>query len=126
MDARQRRGRFGENLAARHLEARGWTVLDRNWRTGHKEVDLVVRKGDTVAFVEVKTRRGAECGHPLESITARKCRELEAVARQWLRIRAPELGGIPRVRFDAVAVHLRPGRPPLVEHVPHAWQVGFG
>jgi putative endonuclease len=126
MDFRQRRGRLGEDVAAEHLEAKGWTVLDRNWRARRKEVDLVVRKGDTVAFVEVKARRGAQCGHPLESITPGKRREVEAVAREWLRSRGPELGGVSTVRFDAVAVQIRPGRPPLVEHVPHAWEVGFG
>jgi len=115
------RGRRGEELAARHLEARGWTILARNHRFGHKEVDLIARKGDVVAFVEVKTRTGPGFGHPLEAITWRKRREVGAVARAWLRAH-PQPGL--RLRFDAVAVFMEPGRRPRVEHVKGAWRVG--
>lgn len=126
MDPRQRRGRLGEDEAARYLEGEGWSLLARNWRAGHRELDLVVERNGTVAFVEVKARRGEGCGHPLESITARKRRDVEAAAREWLRTEGRGRVGCVRVRFDAVAVHLRPGRPPRVEHVPDAWRVGSG
>jgi putative endonuclease len=124
VDARHRRGRAGEETAARHLEARGWRILARNWRAGHKEADVIVERDGIVAFVEVKTRRGRSCGHPLESITPRKRREVEAVALEWLRTDGRGLPGPPRIRFDAVAVHLRPGREPRVEHLPDAWRPG--
>ena len=64
-------GDRGEALAAEHLVRGGWTVLHRNVRLGHKEIDLVARRGEVVAFVEVKTRGGLGYGHPLESITAK-------------------------------------------------------
>ena len=67
-----RTGRSGEELAARFLEARGWTILERNLRSGRREVDLVARKDSVVAFVEVKCRRGRRFGHPLDAITAAK------------------------------------------------------
>jgi putative endonuclease len=79
-----------------------------------------------VAFVEVKARTGGGCGHPLESITRRKRREVSAAALEWLRTEGRSLGPRVRVRFDAVAVHLRPQGAPEIEHVPDAWRLGSG
>lgn len=116
-------GRWGERVAARLLEGRGWRVLARNYRWRHKEVDLVVRRGRVVAFVEVKTRAGSGFGSPLEAITPRKRREVEAAARHFLREEAPP--GV-LARFDAVGVVRRGGGlPPLVEHVEDAWRPGW-
>ncbi|NIR44822.1 MAG: YraN family protein [Gemmatimonadetes bacterium] len=116
-----RLGALGERLAARHLERLGYTILARNFRFGHREIDLIARRGDTVAFVEVKTRAGDGFGHPLAAITALKRREVERVARHWLRSHG---GRGCRYRFDALAVTVRPGRPPQIEHVPNAWRLG--
>lgn len=113
---------MGEELAARHLAGTGWKVLDRNYRSGSKELDLVVRRGRILAFVEVKTRRSSDFGHPLESITRRKRMELEACARAWLRERRPPPGFLRR--FDAVAVRLGEDGSVTVEHVEDAWRVG--
>ena len=112
-------GDRGEAIAARHLERAGWTILARNFRMGHKEIDLVAQRGEVVAFVEVKTRAGAGYGHPLEAITARKRREIQQVALAWI-----DRHGHPHLtyRFDAVAVLVLPGREPEVEHVEDAWR----
>ncbi|UCC49568.1 MAG: YraN family protein [Gemmatimonadota bacterium] len=112
---------LGERLAARHLEERGYVILKRNFRFGHREIDLIVRRGDLVAFVEVKTRAGHGYGHPLEAITALKRREVERVARHWLQ-RHGRTGF--RYRFDAVGVALQRGAEPLIEHIPNAWLLG--
>jgi putative endonuclease len=114
-------GVLGERLAARHLQRLGYTILEQNYRFGHREVDLIVRHGDTVAFVEVKARAGSDYGHPLEAITALKRREVERVARSWQRRH-----GRPGLyyRFDAVGVMLRPGADPAIEHIPDAWRLG--
>lgn len=115
-------GRRFEALAARWLEARGWTVLDRNVRFQRREIDLVIRRGRTVAFVEVKGRRSGDCGHPLEAVTARKRREIEAVARWWV---AHHGVGDHEFRFDVVAMlgGARSGSVE-VEHVEGAWMMG--
>ena len=60
MKNRQQKGLEGENIAAGYLEARGYDLLERRYRFGHKEIDLIVRKGDLVVFVEVKNRRTEE------------------------------------------------------------------
>jgi putative endonuclease len=125
MGVGHRRGRRGEELAASYLESHGWTVLDRNWRSGRAELDLVVRRDDVVAFVEVKTRAGGGCGDPLEAITWAKRRDIARLAGAWLATRGRELPEAPAtVRFDAVAVEIGPGGRALVRHVPDAWRIG--
>ncbi|HET8655719.1 MAG TPA: YraN family protein [Longimicrobiaceae bacterium] len=113
-------GDRGEALAARFLEQAGWTVLDRNFRMGHKEIDLVARRGEVVAFVEVKTRAGLGFGHPLEAITWKKRREIQQVAAAWI-----DRHGRPTdtYRFDAVAILVRGGAEPVIEHVEDAWRM---
>jgi putative endonuclease len=128
MASRHDRGRRGEDLALRFLEGLGWTLLDRNWRAGHAELDLVVRLGTTIAFVEVKTRAysGPESPgfDPLDSVTYRKRREVERASAAWVHLRPEALRGARTLRFDAVAVELVPGRPAKVRHLPDAWRPG--
>ena len=113
-------GRWGEDVAARHLAAHGWTILQRNWRLGHKEIDLVAGRRGVVAFVEVKSRSGGGFGHPLEAITHAKRREIERVARAWVA-RHGRADAV--YRFDAIAVVRDGGGPPRVEHVEDAWRL---
>ncbi len=115
-------GRRFETIAARWLEGRGWTVLERNVRFRRKEIDLVAKRGRVVAFVEVKGRRGNGQGHPLEAITPRKRAEIEFVAAWWWeRHGAPGL----ECRFDAVAVTVGPLGAAAVEHLEDAWRPGW-
>lgn len=114
-------GQVCEQLAADRLCRLGWRVLDRNYRFGHKEIDLVIRRGDTVAFVEVKARSGSRFGHPLEAIGPAKRREIERVARSWIG-RFGQPGD--RYRFDAVAVTVDRAGEPRFDHVPDAWRAG--
>ncbi len=121
------RGRRGEALAAEFLVARGWIILERNWRDGPRELDLVAHRDGVLAFVEVKTRSGGACGSPLEGITRRKRREVERAARAWLQERGACLTSIGTIRFDAVAVHLSggPGTGGIeVHHLEDAWWQG--
>jgi len=115
----QELGSRGEDLAASHLHGRGWQIVERNWRFHHKEIDLVARRGDVIAFVEVKTRGARPLGHPLDTITAAKRRDLAIAARGWIASR-----GRPgdSYRFDAVAV-LRDPDGVRVEHVEDAWRL---
>lgn len=114
-------GRRGEALAARYLEARGWRLLDRNVRLGHKEIDLIARRGPVIAFVEVKTRAGRGYGHPLEAISRRKRREIERVAAAWLQRTGTRAAVL---RFDALSILVEGAAPPRIEHVENAWRLG--
>ena len=82
-------GRRGEAVAAGWLLGRGWRILATNYRFGRREVDLVVRRDDLVAFVEVKTRAGAGYGPPEEAVTLLKRREIEVVAQEYLARHRP-------------------------------------
>ena len=113
-------GRHYEERAATELEARGWTIVDRNVRFARREIDLIIRRRRTVAFVEVKARRTLRFGHPLDAITRRKRREIEQVARWW-QARFGCAGD--DYRFDALAiVEDRCGI--RIDHVEGAWQWG--
>ena len=65
--ARQQFGELGERIAERWLRRQGWRVVQRRFRSGHRDIDLVVEREGTVAFVEVKARRGREFGDPVEA-----------------------------------------------------------
>jgi len=121
----RRRGSDLEDRAVRHLESRGWTILDRNFRDGPRELDIVARRAGIVAFVEVKGRRDTRSGHPFETIGRRKRADIERAARRWLRDRAPGAlgggGGALIFRFDAIALTRENGRWKL-EHMPDAWR----
>ena len=121
-DGRHVRGLEGEEEAKRFLQSQGWQVLAHRFRAGRLEIDLIVRKGALVAFVEVKTRRGTAFGSPLEAITWSKKREIVRVARAWM----DRFGGPNDVyRFDVIGVTLHGGDAPLVEHVPDAFRPGW-
>jgi putative endonuclease len=109
-------GRAAESRAAAHLTAAGWEIVHRNWRWHHKEVDLVARRGDIVAFVEVRARRSARCGHPAETISPRKQRDLAQAAQAWAASH-----GRPHdsYRFDVVTI-LGTASP---QHLEAAWHL---
>ena len=101
MAAKDALGRRGEAIAARHLVRSGLTIVERNWRCVHGEIDLVARDRDELVFVEVKTRSSVAYGHPLEAITPRKLARLRRLAGAWCLAHPEEHG---QIRIDAVAV----------------------
>lgn len=121
-------GDRGEALAASFLEEQGYVILERNYRFERAEVDLVCfepaasyERGGELVFVEVKTRSGTGFGRPEEAVTPAKQRSLVRAAGAYLHER--RLEGSP-CRFDVLSIVLRPGRPPRIEHLKHAfWAV---
>ncbi|HPV70502.1 MAG TPA: YraN family protein [Candidatus Magasanikbacteria bacterium] len=99
----QQIGRYGEDLAARFLIKQGFKILARNWRTRYGELDLVVRLGQVIHFVEVKTRTSLKTGEPEEAINHFKLRRLQLAAQSFLC--AYKLGE-PQCQFDSVAIVL--------------------
>ena len=100
---RQALGRYGERTARSHLERRGYTILESNYRTRTGEVDLVTEQNGVLAFVEVRTLRGAKLGSPEESITERKRSRLVALAQEYLQAHNIEDA---EWRIDVVALEL--------------------
>jgi putative endonuclease len=117
--ARQTLGRLGEAIAARWLRRRGWRVIAERFRSGRRDVDLIVERDGTVAFVEVKTRRGTVFGDPIEAVSWRKRRELIRSAKVWVdRFGPPEAA----YRFDVVGVVVL-GRDARIRHIENAFSV---
>lgn len=110
---KQRLGARGEELAARHLVARGYTILTRNHRSRLGEIDLVARDATTLVIVEVKTRSSDAAGLPLESITPAKARRLQRLALAYAAAH-PELQDLD-LRIDCIGVLL--GKETLIDHV---------
>jgi putative endonuclease len=105
MDARRSRGSAAERRALWWYRLRGWRILGTNvWAGGH-ELDLIVRRGRQLRFVEVKAKSGPGYGDPLEMVTPEKRRRLRRAATAWLAAR-PELQGL-GAGFDVVAVRER-------------------
>lgn len=119
-DPRHQLGLAGEEAAIRWFQRRGWTLEAHRFRLGHNDLDLVIRKGSLVAFVEVKTRGGTGFGAGREAIGWRKRRTLARVAEVWrLRHGRPE----DSYRFDVVEVQEVHGGPALVTHLEDAWRL---
>jgi putative endonuclease len=104
--ARQVLGAAGEQLARRHLEQQGYRFVTANWRRPYGELDLIMRDGDALVFVEVKTRHGERLVTAEESLTAAQARRLLLAAQSFLAERA-DLSGL-FWRIDLVAVTLAP------------------
>jgi putative endonuclease len=99
-------GRQGEDAALALYLRRGYRRVARNWRCRIGELDLIVSRGDTLVFCEVKTRRGARFGGGYEAVTWRKRAKVRAVAETFLLA----TGASPRsIRFDVASVHVRGG-----------------
>lgn len=119
-DPRHQLGFDGEQAAIGYLNGAGYIVLAHRFRVGRNDLDLVIRRGALVAFVEVKTRTGAGYGPGREAIGWRKRQALGRVAEVWrLRYGAP--GDI--YRFDVVEVVWTGREEVRVEHIVDAWRL---
>jgi len=114
-DGRRRLGAFGERLAAAHLEAKGYRIRARNFRCREGEIDIVAQDGETLVFVEVRTRRGDAMGDAAESVTPAKEARLVTVATAYVQTLAEPPAD---QRIDVVAVQLSPGgRLLAIDHI---------
>jgi len=116
---RRARGGAAEDLAAAFLEARGFTILDRNHHSRRGEVDLVAERGEVLVFVEVRSSGDGDFVSPVETVGAAKRRRVAAAAIDWatraglLEARA--------IRFDVIAVVDRGEGEPELEWIPGAF-----
>ena len=106
------KGDAAERRAEELLKSRGFSILERNFRTRMGEIDLVARDGDTAVFVEVRSRASSAFGAPEETVTGPKRRRLILTAQAWAQNRAWE----GPMRFDVVAI--TPGE---TLHIPGAF-----
>jgi len=104
-------GLRGENLAAKYLAASGYNVIERNWRAGHLETDIICEDDGHLIFVEVKTRTPASdrYGRPSASVDRRKAARLIACAEAYIREKGLGDNSNKRVRLDVVEVYIDKG-----------------
>lgn len=103
----KRSGDRGEAAALSYLAGKGYELLEKNYRTRYGEIDLVLRDGASLVFVEVKLRRGTGFGDPLEAVTPRKQAGVRSLAEQYLAERGVEFE---ELRFDVVGILESGGR----------------
>ena len=114
---RKKLGAWGEDVAALQLEADGFAIIERNWRCRHGEIDLIAQKGELVAFVEVKTRKGRDMGAPEEALTQRKAKKLMKLGQLYVAQKELDVDW----RIDLMAVELdKSGKLLRCEHIPNA------
>lgn len=113
-------GDRGERVAARHLKSLGYRIVARQYRSRLGEIDLIALDGDTIVFVEVKTRSGTLHGHPFEAVDHRKQRQLTRAALGFLK-KKRRLHQ--RARFDVVSiVWPQEGVRPQIQHFRNAFE----
>ena len=113
--SRQELGALGEQVAAQHLLSLGLQIVQRNWRCRYGELDVIaVDGGDTVVFVEVKTRSGDGFGGLEQAVTPRKLRRIRRLAGIWL---AGQDTRWQVLRIDVIGVRVGRGRTPEVRHL---------
>lgn len=111
----ERRGRWAERLCVWHLRLRGWRVLARGWRCPAGEIDILARRGDVLAVIEVKSRDSVAAA--AQAVTPRQRRRIARAAETFLKTR-PDLAAL-AVRFDVMLV----AKHRLPVHWPAAWRI---
>ncbi|MEO6859529.1 MAG: YraN family protein [Solirubrobacteraceae bacterium] len=121
-DPRRALGELGEQLAAEHLERRGYVIVERNYRTRWGELDIIALDRGILTFCEVKTRRlGGRAGAPFEAVGPGKQAQVRRMAGRWLVERKDRPHGR-ELRFDAIAVNVdAAGRLVSLEHLEGAF-----
>lgn len=117
MEAYLEKGRLGEEIACRLLESKGYIILERNWRYGHLEVDIIAQAGMEVVFVEVKTRGYTSWSRAIEAVDETKRQRLITVANHYIRYHSLPYS----VRYDIIAIDLATDGSYQIEHAERAF-----
>ena len=109
-------GVLGEEMACKHLGEKGFDIIERNWRRGKYEVDIIAYKENVIIFVEVKTRSNVAYGEPETFVDKKKQRAYVKMANDYvITHKRPE-----EVRFDIVAITMK-GESPYINHIENAF-----
>lgn len=113
MAAHNELGRWGEDLAAAFLEEKGYAIIERDWKSGHHDLDIVAKDGSTLVIVEVKTRRNRLYGNPEEAIDYKKRRSLLSAINHYTKSHRI----YSNVRFDIISIVGNMGEKPEIDHI---------
>jgi putative endonuclease len=106
-------GQWGEEVAARHLESKGYIIVARNFHTAHGEIDIVASKESALIFVEVKTRSSHAFAYPEDSVTMRKQAAMLSAAEDYMQ-KHPE--SVESWQFDVIAIERKAAGKPEILH----------
>ncbi|MBP5713084.1 MAG: YraN family protein [Prevotella sp.] len=113
MAAHNELGKWGEDIAAAYLEEKGYEILERDWKSGHHDLDIVAKNGNTLVIVEVKTRRNRLFGDPEEAIDYKKRKSLLSAINHYIKSHRTGQD----VRFDIISIVGMIGFQPEIDHI---------
>ena len=107
-------GIWGEEVAVDYLRNLGYVILERDWHSGHRDIDIIARQDGTIVFIEVKTRRNTEFGTPEQAVDWKKRRNLRHAINHYVKYKMID----DPIRFDIITVVGSLGMPhPIVNHI---------
>ena len=113
MAAHNELGKWGEDKASEFLQLNGYQIIERDWKSGRRDIDIVATNGTEVVFVEVKTRRNCLYGNPEEAVDYRKLQSLRLAINHYIKYRHINCD----VRFDIISVVGTVGQEPKIDHI---------
>ena len=118
MAAHNELGKWGEDLAAAYLQGKGYIIINRDWKSGHRDIDIIVKdEAGTIVFVEVKTRTNRLFTDPIEAVGYQKIRNLQQAANHYVKYRHADCD----IRFDIVCVTGNDESEAEIEHIEDAF-----
>jgi len=111
-------GKLGEEIAADYLQKKGYRIIERGFRLFRGELDIIAYDGNTLVFVEVKTRAGTEFGLPEEAVTPAKQKQIKRIAQGYLMERGL---GDPDCRFDVLSILIKGDEGRTITHFEDAF-----
>ena len=113
MAAHNELGIWGEQCAEEYLRSKGYVILERDWKSGHRDLDIIALDGAVLVFVEVKTRRTRVFGEPEEAIDYRKIQSLQQAINHYIKYRRINSS----VRFDIISIVGTTDSEPELDHI---------
>ena len=113
MAAHNELGKWGEDLATAYLEQKGYTIVERDWKSGRRDIDIIAIDGNTVVFVEVKTRKSSVFGEPEEAIDFHKLQNLQQAIDHYVKYKHIQQP----IRFDIISIVGTIDQTPDIRHI---------
>ena len=113
MAAHNELGKWGEDLAADYLQRKGYTIIERDWKSGKRDLDIIAQDGNVIVFVEVKTRRNRLFGEPEESVDYHKLQNLQQAISHYVKFKHIRQ----EIRFDIISIVGTAGTDPDIQHI---------
>ena len=113
MAAHNELGKWGEDLAAGYLQRKGYTIIERDWKSGKRDLDIIAQDGNVIVFVEVKTRRNRLYGEPEESVDYHKLQNLQQAISHYVKFKHIHQ----EIRFDIISIVGTVGTDPDIQHI---------